>query len=171
MLYRAGKLDKHAPDLADIEGELSALIQGWRNIYPDEQPTQARKRPARAGWQPQPYRVYDADHAGGVWELGGYTRGITGAVEDRNRYGMTIDLTHLPTGFLYGHADTWELATILADTIATALPGGTFTEMPAREDLAASRDAVQAARAAYADQLAAKRAARDAALAELVPAA
>jgi hypothetical protein len=115
--------------------------------------------------------VQDSTHPAGVWELQGYTRGITGAVEDRNRYGMTIDLTHLPTGFLYGHADTWELATILADTIATALPGGTFTEMPAREDLAASRDAVQAARAAYADQLAAKRAARDAALAELVPAA
>lgn len=140
------------PDLTD-------LLAGWQRIYPNEVPARERKRPTRAGWVAEPYRVQDHKHPAGCWEIGGYTRGITGAVEDRTRYGMTIDLTHLPTGFLYGHADTWDLATILADTMATVLPGGGFGLAPPTEELAAAHTAVQAARTAYADQLSADRAA------------
>jgi hypothetical protein len=156
MLYRAGKLDKHAPDLADIEGELRALIQGWRNIYPDEQPTKARKHPTRAGWQPMPYRVYNMDYADGVWELGGYTRGAVGAVAVRKATGLVVELTHLPSGYgFFLDTESWALATVLADVMTTAIPGGTFGDVPPDAERIPAMQALIAARDAYADQLSA----------------
>lgn len=160
MLYNQFKLrDRRGVALADIADELAGLIQGWHRIYPDEQPTKPRKRPARAGWELTPYRVQGTDRADGAWELSGYTRGTTGAVEVRSPYGMVVDLTHLPTGFLYGHVDCWPLATILADVMAAAIPSGTFGVAPPSDQLRAAHQAVQAARQEYADALSAERAA------------
>jgi hypothetical protein len=156
MLYRAGKLDTHAPDLAGIEGELSTLIQGWHRIYPGEQPTKARNRLKRAGWQPQPYRVYDADHAGGVWELSGYTRGAVGAVAVRKATGLVVELTHLPSGYgFFLDTESWALATVLADVMTGAIPRGTFGDVPPDAERIPAMQALIAARDAYADQLSA----------------
>jgi hypothetical protein len=152
-LYRQFCRNTPAPDLTASADELSALIQGWRNIYPDEQPTKARKHPTRAGWQPMPYRVYDADHAGGAWELGGYTRGNVGAVAVRKATGLVVELTHLPSGYkFFTDTETWALATVLADVMATAIPGGTFGQVPPDAERI---PAMQALRDAYADQLSA----------------
>lgn len=156
LLYLHCQLSKRGATatLEDVEDQLAFYIQGWRNIYPDEQPTRERKRPARAGWQPTPYQVHDGKHPGGVWELGGYVRGNTGAVEVRKEYGWVIELTHLPSGYAYfPNTEGWDLATILADTMTAAIPAGVFGQIPPDATRLPAMHALIAARDAFLDSL------------------